>query len=76
MEVILEAIGAAGYKAGKDIAIALDPAASEFYDDGEYVMKKSDGSRKSPAEMVALYGDWVKEVSHRFARRRHGRRRP
>jgi enolase len=60
VEVILEAIGAAAYKAGKQIAIALDPAASEFYDGGVYVMKKSDGSRKTPAEMVALWSEWVK----------------
>ena len=60
VDVILEAIEAAGYKAGKQIAIALDPAASEFYDEGTYVMKKSDGSRKTPAEMVALWGDWAK----------------
>ena len=60
VEVILAAIKAAGYKAGKQIAIALDPAASEFYDEGTYVMKKSDRSRKTPAEMVALWGDWAK----------------
>jgi len=60
VEVIVEAIKAAGYKPGKDIAIALDPAASEFYDNGSYVMKKSDRSRKSPVEMVKLYGEWVK----------------
>jgi len=59
VEVILEAIGAAGFKAGKEIAIALDPAASEFYDEGAYVMKKSDGSRKTPAEMVTLWSDWA-----------------
>ncbi len=61
VEVILEAIGAAGYQAGKQIAIAVDPAASEFYDEGAYVMKKSDGSRKTPAQMVELYGEWVKK---------------
>jgi len=61
VEVIVEAIKAAGYKPGKDIAIALDPAASEFYDNGSYVMKKSDRSRKTPAEMVKLYGAWVKK---------------
>jgi enolase len=61
VDVIVEAIRAAGYKPGKDIAIALDPAASEFYDDGGYVMKKSDGSRKTPAEMVKLWGEWVKK---------------
>jgi enolase len=60
VEVILEAIGAAGYQARQQIAIALDPAASEFYDEGAYVMKKSDGSRKTPAQMVELYGEWVK----------------
>ena len=60
VDVILEAVQTAGYKAGKQIAIALDPAASEFYDEGTYVMKKSDGSRKTPADMVALWSDWVK----------------
>ena len=61
VEVILRAIMAAGYKPGKDIAIALDPAASEFFDSGNYVMKKSDGSRKTPAQMVALWSQWVKK---------------
>jgi enolase len=61
VDVIVEAIETAGYKPGKDVAIALDPAASEFYDDGKYVMKKSDGSRKTPAQMVELYGKWVKK---------------
>ena len=61
VDVIVEAIKAAGYKPGKDIAIALDPAASEFYDDGAYVFNKSDKSRKTPNEMVKLYGEWVKK---------------
>jgi enolase len=59
--VIVEAIQAAGYKPGQDIAIALDPAASEFYDAGSYVMKKSDGARKSPGQMVELYADWAQK---------------
>jgi enolase len=59
--VIVEAIKAAGYKPGKDIAIALDPAASEFFDKGGYVMKKSDGSRKTPAEMIKLWSEWAKK---------------
>ncbi len=59
VEAIIEAIAAAGYKPGRDIAIAIDPAASEFYDDGGYVFKKSDGSRKTPAEMVELYRGWI-----------------
>lgn len=61
VDVIVEAIKAAGYKPGKEIAIALDPAASEFYDEGSYVMKKSDRSRKTPAEMVKLWGTWAKK---------------
>jgi enolase len=61
VDVIVEAIRAAGYKPGKDIAIALDPAASEFYDAGSYVMKKSDGSRKSTAQMVELYAAWARK---------------
>jgi enolase len=61
VEVILEAIQQASYKPGKQVAIALDPAASEFYEDGGYVFKKSDKSRKTPDEMVKLYGEWVKK---------------
>jgi enolase len=61
VELIVEAIKAAGYRPGSDIAIALDPAASEFFEDGGYVFKKSDRSRKTPAAMVKLYGQWVKK---------------
>jgi enolase len=55
----MQAIAAAGYEPGKDLAIALDPAASEFYQDGEYVFKKGDGSRRSAEAMVDLYAAWV-----------------
>ncbi|HEX3857431.1 MAG TPA: phosphopyruvate hydratase [Verrucomicrobiae bacterium] len=61
VELILEAIDEVGYKPGKQIAIAIDPAASEFYEDGGYVFKKSNRSRKTPAEMVKLYGEWAKK---------------
>jgi enolase len=61
VELIVEAIRTAGYKPGKDIALALDPAASEFFDNGVYVFKKSTGARKSPEAMVALYRDWAKK---------------
>lgn len=61
MDVIVEAIKAAGFKPGKDIAIALDPAASEFFDNGGYVMKKSDKARKTPAEMIKLWSEWAKK---------------
>jgi enolase len=59
IEVILEACDKAGYKPGKDIFIALDPASSEFYKDGKYIFHKSDGSSKTPEQMVAFYKDWV-----------------
>ena len=61
VEVILEAIDRAGYKAGKQIYIALDPASSEFFSDGKYVFGKSDKSSKTPDQMVAFYENWVKQ---------------
>lgn len=61
IEVILEAISQAGYKAGEDIALALDPASSEFYQDGQYVFHKSDGSKKKPGDMVKFWESWVKQ---------------
>src|SRR5271157_5331333 len=59
IEVILTAIEQAGYTPGEQVALALDPAASEFFQDGMYVLHKSDGSRKSHEEMVRFYEDWV-----------------
>jgi enolase len=61
IEVVLEAIQQAGYKPGEEIAIALDPAASEFYQDGKYVFKKSDKSAKSSEDMIRYYEKWVKD---------------
>jgi enolase len=58
LDAVVEAIEKAGFKPGDDIAIALDPAASEFYQDGAYVFKKGDGSRRSSEEMVELYKTW------------------
>ncbi|MGH9935626.1 MAG: phosphopyruvate hydratase, partial [Blastocatellia bacterium] len=60
IEVILEAINAAGYTPGGEIAIALDPASSEFFEDGYYFFKKSDGRRLSSEEMVQYWINWVK----------------
>lgn len=61
LEVLIEAIEKAGYKPSEQIAIAVDPASSEFYDKekNRYVFKKSDKSEKSPAEMVDFYSKWV-----------------
>jgi len=55
IEVILEAIGKAGYRPGKEIGIALDAAASEFREKGKYVFRKSDGSKRSADGMVKFY---------------------
>jgi enolase len=61
IEVILEAITKAGYNPGSDIAIALDPAASEFFENGKYVFKKGDKSVKSSEEMVRFWAEWVQK---------------
>jgi enolase len=61
IEVVLEAITQAGYKPGYEVAIALDPAASEFYQDGKYVFKKSDQSAKSPEDMVIYLAKWARD---------------
>lgn len=61
IELLLEAITAAGYKPGAQVALALDAASSEFYEDGGYVFKKSDGRRRSRHDMVRLYEDWVRQ---------------
>jgi enolase len=60
---VLEAIGAAGYKPGEQVSIALDPASSEFYDkaSGKYVFKKSDRSSHTSAEMAAYWTRWVEK---------------
>jgi enolase len=58
IETILEAIAQAGYTAGGDIMLALDPAASEFFDGTNYVFKKSDGRKLTSDEMVAYWKNW------------------
>jgi enolase len=60
VEIILESIEKAGYKAGEDVAIALDPAASEFYDEKEKVYHlRTEGRKLTSQEMVAFWVDWV-----------------
>ena len=61
IEVVLEAIQQAGYKPGAEISLALDPAASEFYQDGKYVFKKSDKSAKTSEDMVRFWTKWVND---------------
>jgi enolase len=63
LEVLVLAIKKAGYKAGKDIFIALDPAASEFFDTEKkrYVFKKSDKSARTGEQMAEFYADWVRK---------------
>jgi enolase len=61
LDVIVEAIQLAGYQPGKQIFLALDVAASELYEDGTYVFKKSGGTRLSAAQMVQLYQGWTQK---------------
>ncbi len=63
IQIVLEAISSAGYKPGEQVSIALDPAASEFYDkaSGKYVFKKSDKSAHSPEEMVEYWAKWIEK---------------
>src|SRR5256885_2854694 len=61
IELVVEAIQQAGYKPGEEIAIALDPAASEMYQDGKYVFKKSDKSAKSSDDMVRFWTKWSRD---------------
>jgi enolase len=63
IQIVLEAISAAGYKPGEQVSIALDPAASEFYDkaSGKYIFKKSDKSAHSPEEMVEYWAKWIEK---------------
>jgi enolase len=63
LEVLMEAIQQAGYKPGEQIAIALDPASSEFFDKDKkkYIFKKSDKSEKTSAQMVEFYANWVSQ---------------
>jgi enolase len=63
LERVLEAITAAGYKPGEQVSIALDPAASEFYDAGskKYIFKKSDKSARSPEQMAEFWANWSRQ---------------
>ena len=63
LEVVMEAITLAGYKPGEQISIALDPAASEFYDKAKakYVFKKSDNSERTSEQMVEFWANWVRQ---------------
>ena len=59
LEVVMEAIRQAGYKPGEQVGIALDPASSEFYQNGKYVFKKSDKSERTSEQMADFWADWV-----------------
>ncbi len=60
IEMLLSAIKKAGYRPGKDVSLALDPASSSFYDNGKYVFFKSDQSKHSADQMIDFYADWIK----------------
>jgi enolase len=59
IETILEAVSQSGFKAGQEVLLALDPAASEFYDGSSYVFKKSDRRKLSSLEMISFWQDWA-----------------
>ncbi len=61
VELLSEAVTQAGYKPKDEVALALDIAASEFYEKGDYVFKKSDGAKRSHQELIRLYDDWVRQ---------------
>jgi enolase len=61
LELVMEAIAQAGYRPGEQIGICLDPAASEFFQDGAYVFKKSDKSRRTSEQMVEFWVDWNRQ---------------
>jgi enolase len=60
IEIILEAIEKAGYKPGEQISIGLDPASTEFFEGGKYVLTK-DGKKLTPSQMIKYWVDWVKQ---------------
>src|SRR5262249_16256373 len=60
-EEAIETILEAGYKAGSDVLLALDPASSEFYEGSSYVFKKSDGRKLSSEQMISFWSDWVQK---------------
>ena len=61
IESVLEAISQAGYKPGEQIGVCLDPAASEFFENGKYVFKKSDKSQRTPEQMVEFWANWARQ---------------
>jgi len=61
LDVVLEAIGKTGLRAGSDVYLALDVASSELWDNGKYVFKKSGEPARTPDQMVELYADWVRQ---------------
>jgi enolase len=61
LDIVLEAIGRAGLRAGQEIFLALDVASSELWDNGRYVFRKSGEPARTPAQMVEMYADWVRQ---------------
>ncbi len=60
VEMVLAGIDKAGYRPGRDVVLALDPASSSFYKNGKYVFSKSDQSKRTSAQMIDFYDGWVK----------------
>jgi enolase len=61
LDVVVEAIGRAGYTPGRDVYVAIDVAASELWSDGEYVFKKSGEPTRTSQQMIEMYRDWIRQ---------------
>jgi enolase len=61
LDLVLDAVGKAGFRAGQDVFLALDVASSELWDNGTYVFKKSGEPTRTPEQMVEMYADWVRQ---------------
>ncbi len=61
LDVVLEAVGKAGFTAGEDVFLALDVASSELWDNGRYVFKKSGEATRTPDQMIQMYSDWIRQ---------------
>ena len=61
LDLVMEAVGKAGFKAGEDVFLALDVASSELWDNGRYVFKKSGEPTRTPDQMIQMYADWVRQ---------------
>ena len=61
LDIVMEAIAQAGYTAGRDVFLSIDVAASELWDEGRYVFKKSGDAARTPEQMISMYAEWIRD---------------